>query len=255
MALGGFHSQAGWLAFNALALGVVALVHRGRYFRVHAPDSRHVDRADDGTTAFLGPFAAILAVALVTGAFTAGLDWAYPLRVLAAGAVLWHYRERYGAPGWSLSPRALAIGAVTFVVWMALLPAAPAGSERWPTALAGAPAPLAALWVAFRVIGHVVTVPLAEELAFRGYLLRRLVRPEFQSVPLAAAPWIAVVLSSVLFGLFHGQMWLGGTIAGLAFAVAMRHRGALGDAVQAHATVNALIAVYVLSTGEWAAWS
>ena len=32
VALGGFHSQAGWLAFNGVALGLVVLAQRLRFF-------------------------------------------------------------------------------------------------------------------------------------------------------------------------------------------------------------------------------
>jgi hypothetical protein len=35
----------------------------------------------------------------------------------------------------------------------------------------------------------------------------------------------------------------------------MRRRGDLGDAVLAHATTNALLAAYVLATGNWALWA
>jgi len=256
VALGGFHSQAGWLSFNALALGIVALVHRGQYFRLASTHPAPVvARDDDGTTAYLAPFAMVLAGALVTGAFSAGFDWGYPLRVIAAGAVLWTLRREYRGLGWSISPRALLIGAAIFLMWLWLLPTATPGASRWPPALLGAPLPLAAVWLIFRVLGHVITVPLAEELAFRGYVMRRLARADFLSVPLADVPWIPVVASSVLFGVFHGEMWVAGTLAGLAFAVAVRHRGALADGVQAHATANALIAAYVLWTGNWAAWS
>ena len=41
---------------------------------------------------------------------------------------------------------------------------------------------LAVLWVALRTIGSVITVPIAEELAFRGYLLRKLVASDFERV-------------------------------------------------------------------------
>src|SRR6185503_5070282 len=36
IATGGFHSQAGWLVFNAVGLGFVAAINRGGYFMVRA---------------------------------------------------------------------------------------------------------------------------------------------------------------------------------------------------------------------------
>ena len=51
-----------------------------------------------------------------------------------------------------------------------------------PTSLAEIPAGLAAVWLLVRVLGSVITVPMAEELAFRGYLLRRLIAANFDDL-------------------------------------------------------------------------
>ena len=96
---------------------------------------------------------------------------------LAAMGVLWCFRHHYSNLGWSVSWRAVAIGCVTFGLWIALVPASGASSPGWPAALASLPAHWAAAWLAIRVIGYTVTVPLVEELAFRGYLMRRLDYP------------------------------------------------------------------------------
>ena len=111
----------------------------------------------------------------------------------------------------------------------------------------------AGLWLIFRVIGSVVTVALAEELAFRGYLTRQLIASEFQEVPLGRFTWFSFLLSSALFGALHGR-WLAGTLAGMLYALALYRRGKLGDAVVAHATTNAMLAAYVLMTGSWTLW-
>jgi exosortase E/protease (VPEID-CTERM system) len=251
IALGGFHSQAGWIAFNAVALGMVALtMHRG-YFRRHAVATTRTPPPDhDPTAAYLAPFVAITAMAMLTGAFTAGFDWFYPLRVFAALAVLWMFRRTYLPLKWTFSWQAMAIGAVTFVVWIALLPA-PSTSATWQATLASVPTPWAAAWLAIRLIGYVVTVPIAEELAFRGFLPRRLASVDFHKLPIGAFSWSAFLVSSAVFGAFHGRFWFAGIVAGMAFAVALYRRGALGDAVLAHATTNGLIALYAFTTGHW----
>ncbi len=109
-------------------------------------------------------------------------------------------------------------------------------------------------WLVFRIIGSVITVPIAEELAFRGYLTRRLIATDFQRVPLGRFTWWSFLLSSVLFGALHGR-WLAGVLAGMLYAAALYRRGELGDTVMAHATTNALIAVYVVVTGSLAFWT
>jgi CAAX prenyl protease-like protein len=105
-----------------------------------------------------------------------------------------------------------------------------------------------------RVVGSCLLVPVVEELAFRGFLLRWLVSPEFERVPPRAWTWWAVLLSSVAFGALHSH-WILGTLAGLAFAAARLRRGHLGDAIFAHALANAGIAVAVLAFGRWDLWA
>jgi len=96
---------------------------------------------------------------------------------------------------------------------------------------------------------------LAEELAFRSYVMRRFRRAEFQNVPSGEFAWMPWLASSVLFGAMHGSMWPAGTIAGMLFGLALFRRGALGDAVQAHATTNLLLVIYAAITGHWSVWS
>ena len=109
------------------------------------------------------------------------------------------------------------------------------------------------LWLTARVVGSVVTVPIAEELAFRGYLGRRLVDADFDRVSLQTFTWSAFIVTSVLFGVMHGR-WLAGTLAGMCYALLLYRRGELGDAISAHAITNAMIAAYVLATGHWLLW-
>ena len=105
------------------------------------------------------------------------------------------------------------------------------------------------------MVGYVIAVPLAEELAFRGYLTRRLISADFEVVPLGQFSWLSLVASSVLFGAFHGHFWFAGCLAGVLFAIALYRRGRIMDAVLAHATANALVAVYAATTGSWQVWS
>jgi CAAX prenyl protease-like protein len=100
------------------------------------------------------------------------------------------------------------------------------------------------------MVGSVVTVPLAEELAFRGYLTRRLIAADFEDVPLGRFTWLSLLVSLALFGALHGR-WLAGTLAGMLYAIALYRRGELADAVVAHATTNGLLTAYVLATGSW----
>src|SRR5579864_3936084 len=85
-------------------------------------------------------------------------------------------------------------------------------------------------------------------------LLRKLVSADFTRVDFRHFTLLSFVVSSTLFGLLH-QQWLAGVIAGMLFAVAMYRRGALFDAVIAHSTANAMLAVYILTTHRWSLWN
>jgi len=256
VALGGFHSQAGWLLFNALALTMVVAINRGGYFlkvaRVHAATDTS---GPDSTTALLGPFVAMLAAATVTSAFSSGFDYLYPLRLVAVTSALWACRGVYRTITWRGSLMAVAIGAATAALWIVMVPPDLSSKSGWPAALNAMTPEISLLWLACRTAGYVLMIPLIEELAFRGYVMRRLIASDIDSVPLGTFRWLAFLGSSLLFGAFHGQLWLQGTIAGMAFGAALVHRRSLGDAVLAHATTNGLIACYVFYTGHWSIWS
>ena len=261
VALGGFHSQAGWLAFNAVALGLVAVSRKARVFgkpEAVRPGAAPTAREFGPTLAYLGPLLALDGAVMVTTAASAGsgFDALYPARVLAVVAALVASRRSYAAWSWprSVPWAGIGLGVAVFAVWMALEPAAAGASSAIPEGLVRLPAPLAAAWLAFRVFGSVVTVPLAEELAFRGYLTRRLISPDFTNVDPKRFTAVSLVVSSLAFGALHGR-WLAGSLAGLAYALAFHRRGRLGDAVAAHATTNALIAAHVLINGAWGLWA
>jgi CAAX prenyl protease-like protein len=110
------------------------------------------------------------------------------------------------------------------------------------------------LWIAGRIAGGVLIAPVVEELAYRGYLMRRLIDADFESVSYAAVRWPALLGAAVLFGCAHGALWLPGILTGLCFGAVVIRTGKLGEAMAGHATSNLLIAVSVLAYGQWQLW-
>jgi CAAX prenyl protease-like protein len=123
-----------------------------------------------------------------------------------------------------------------------------------PEKLAAVPAGLRGFWIVSRLAGSILLVPIAEELAYRGYLMRRLAASDFESVPFQSTRWPAVIITAIVFGFAHGTLWLPGIAAGLAYGVILVRRGRIGEAVAAHATTNALIAASVLEWNQWQLW-
>jgi len=288
----GLHSQFGWISFTAVALAFSMATQRLSWVRsvpsstsgaaVHpqsggvetvadASEEMAVDRSESpAIRAYLLPFLAILAASFVSKAASGYFEWLYPLRFVAAAIAIWSFRRELKKLDWRFGWVGPAIGAVVFLVWIASAWLASVWiASAWIAPFWGvgqqASSPLgpalAALsptarwvWIGFRVAAAVVTVPLAEELAFRGYLVRRFISREFDSVPFTGLTALSIVLSSAAFGLMHGQHWVVGTLAGLAFAGVLRWRGRMGDAVVAHAVSNLLLTAWVLGTGDWGQW-
>jgi exosortase E/protease (VPEID-CTERM system) len=252
VAFGGFHSQAGWLMFCAIALSFLAVVERVGFFKRDGDPVPYV--AANPTPAYLMPELTLLAVSLCTGLFAEGVDFLYPVRIVCAVGVLWffckHWRALFAAPSW----KAVVIGAVVFAIWLHLSPRGPAPlADELRERLTEWSLPSRTAFVFVRMVGAVLVVPVAEELAFRGYLQRRLVAADFANVSFRGVTAVSVVITALCFGALHHAI-AAGVIASLAYSGAAYLRGRLVDAVAAHATTNAMIAAWVLIAGRWDLW-
>lgn len=150
----------------------------------------------------------------------------------------------------------IVIGLLVFAVWVGVdkIIDYPRLGERTafnPDGLHGS-----AWWPAFlavRLFGMVLMVPVMEEIFWRSFILRYLTNPDFQSLPVgtfsALALWIMVAASAVA----HPE-WLVAVIASLAYALWLRKTRSLFGAIVSHATTNAALGGYVLATREWQYW-
>ena len=244
VALGGFHSQAGWIAFNLVALGLCVGARRIPWLTT-APSGGFGESAHalpregvDPTAAYLLPFLAILTAAMISRSLTGDFEWFYPLRVVAAVAILWMFRSVYLKLDWRFGWMAVGAGVVVFVLWLALdrVMGVATADKAGLSAFLQASRPAQIGWYVFRIVGGVVTVPIAEELAFRGFLQRRLQSADFESIGWRTFSWLPFLISSIAFGLMHGERWLAGTAAGMLYSIVMIRRGRFGEARARSAT-------------------
>ncbi len=237
MAIDGFHVYAGWPLVSAVALGCVAIGTRTPYFARRLPATPTVD-AENPTAAYLLPLLALVATALVSSAFAEEPAAVYPLRVVVAMLVVATVSRGAASMDFEIAPSALVCAALAWAIWIGC--DAPT-SAPWSDVESTSTVAIAARWV-FGTLGSFVIVPIVEELAFRGYLYRRLSSANFERVDpraFALAPWL---VSSLAFGAMHDD-WVAATLCGLVYAAAYMRRGKLVDAVVAHGATNLLLAV------------
>lgn len=88
---------------------------------------------------------------------------------------------------------------------------------------------------AMRLLSYVVIAPLAEELLFRGTVLHKI--GEF------APKWIAILISSIAFGIYHGNLQQGiyAFLCGCVIAWVFVVTGSFWMAVLFHAAANLLV--------------
>jgi CAAX prenyl protease-like protein len=119
------------------------------------------------------------------------------------------------------------------------------------SAIGSAPAQWA--FVAFRLIGLALLVPVVEELFWRGFLARWLIAPQWQSQPLGRFSPFSFVGVTLLFMLAHPE-WLAAAVYCGLLNLLLAWTRDLWNCVVAHGVSNLLLGIYVLVTGSWQLW-
>jgi CAAX prenyl protease-like protein len=186
---------------------------------------------------------------------------AYTVKFALVAAIAWWYRPTWkdfrtfpGAPAFGL---AAIIGMVVFVLWVGLdgyYPPLPGGLAH---RAAFDPGRLSAgfrwAFIVVRMLGLVVLVPVIEELFWRSFLIRWLIDPDFQRVPIGRVTPMAAVVSSALFALAHPE-WLPALLTGLLWAWLLWQTKSLGACVVSHVVANLALGVYVIVSGDYQYW-
>jgi exosortase E/protease (VPEID-CTERM system) len=255
LAMNGFHSVAGWLFFDAVTAILVLASRRSSIF-AKSQATAATASCSYPVAPYLMPLVAMIVVAMVAQIVFPGFQTLYPLRVIAGAGTIWFYGRSTPFPHWSVSWTAVVFGTLAFVTWVVLQPGGDVVvmDASFRAAMMRLPTLIAVGWLLFRVVGAVFLVPIAEELAFRGYLLRRLISADFELVSSRRFTWLSFLGSSVIFGMMHSQ-WLAATVAGMIFALSMYRRGLLFDAVVSHAIANGLLSAYIMISGHWSLWN
>jgi CAAX prenyl protease-like protein len=191
----------------------------------------------------------------------------YSLVVAVVAAVLFRFLWRSGIvrPHWKVLP-GVAFGILGIAMWIFLcslsieqrlgefLPSWLQPDERVGynpfEQLQGT-----AIWafIAVRMLGIAVVVPLAEELFWRGFLMRWLIDPAWEKVPIGEYTASSCAIVTLMFTLAHPE-WIAAATYCLLINGLLYWKKDLWQCIVAHAVSNLSLAVYVLVYGAWALW-
>ncbi len=224
-------------------------------------------RPDRG--AYLAPFFVFLAFLFLAGAVVKIGDgyahwfvaqpqyWIFPLQTFVCGALLWRLRARLEFRPFSGFGFATVIGLLSLVLWIS-----PQAFFGFPTRTDGFHPDFFAAsgwpyWtnLTLRIFRMAVVVPFVEELFWRGFLLRFLIREDFAEVPFGTFTWRSFLISSFAFCLEHQSSdWPAAVLVGALFNLVAYRTRSLAACVVAHAVTNLALAFYILRTGQWGFW-
>lgn len=212
---------------------------------------------------YVGPFAVFLALLSTQSYFAALGRWQFPLWVVICAAAIWYFSRHV------LSFRVVApvgsvlIGLGVIVVWVAPDLLFPGYREHWlfqnsimgklKTSIEGQllDDPLVLFFRTFRAV---VIVAIVEELFWRAWLMRWIINPDFEKVPLGAYELRSFLITAALFASEHGPYWEVGLVCGLAFNWWMVKTKSLGDLILTHAVANLALSLYVIAAKQWQYW-
>lgn len=199
--------------------------------------------------------------------------WVYPLQTIITLLVLaanWKHYDFRPVQGIAL---AVAAGITGIGVWIAPgflferldMPVGPLHFLGFTSRVGDVPPFLAPqhqtnlywMTVAMRFVRLVIAVPLAEEIFWRGFLMRYLtdLDGDFWKVPFGTFHWRSLVSVTTLFVMIHAPVdFFGAAVFGvLMYGVAVKTKS-LAACVVMHAVANLLLGIYVLGTQQWDYW-
>ena len=158
---------------------------------------------------------------------------------------------------------AVALGVAVFVLWIGpdLISPSYRGFWLFTNSITGAPhstmpeaSRSSAVLLALRSARAILIVPIVEELFWRAWLMRWIIEPDFQKVPLGTYAASAFWIVAALFASEHGPYWDVGLVTGIIYNWWMVRTKSLGDLILTHAITNACLCAYVIAAGKWEYW-
>lgn len=183
--------------------------------------------------------------------------WVYPLQTLVCGALLlWFWKAYDWGSKWHVVA-AIAIGVIVLAIWVSpqwILGASPRTDGFNPDTFVDSPA----LWwgsVILRFVRLVIVVPFLEEIFWRGFLLRYLVKEDFTAVTFGTFSTFSFGTVTLMFGLAHwGADFIPAILTGAIYNYLAIRTKSLASCIIAHAVTNLGLGIYIMQTRQWGFW-
>lgn len=198
---------------------------------------------------YLSPLSNILSL----GSLTIDTKWLYTLRVVLVLSVLLFFFRSYSelkvVPAAKTFLVAILAGLLVFMAWILPYPAWAGVNNHAQLSNAGQDA----VWMASRLIGAAIIVPVMEELFWRSLVMRWIDDKNFLYFSPSNVSVLALMISSGVFASAH-HLWLAGLFAGIIYGALYIKYKNLWVPIVAHAVTNGVLGVWVMCTGNWQYW-
>jgi CAAX prenyl protease-like protein len=188
--------------------------------------------------------------------------------IIASGLILYFHRVYLRHFPLKVSPWSVVVGVVGIVLWIGVcelhIEKEFFGAIGLKSLVANRPAfnpfesiadnGFRSLFLALRFALLAILVPIIEELFLRGWLVRWINDPDWETVSLKTLSWTALLTPSCYGVMTHPSeaiaafLWFG------LVTVLMRYTGNLWDCIVAHAVTNLLLGIYVIQYSAWELW-
>jgi hypothetical protein len=208
--------------------------------------------------AFIAPYA--LFVVLLFASDLAGpvtKYWMFPVQTVVCGALLIRFWPCYSFKSPRCAGFSISIAVLVLLIWIS--PQAFFGASKRldgfdPTVFQETPL-LYFVSLGMRFARLVIVVPLMEEIFWRGFLLRYLVREDFENVPFGSFSGFSFCIVAVGFCLEHKWCdWPAALVTGILYNLVACRTRSLCSCALAHAMTNLLLGFYIIHSRQWGFW-
>ncbi|WP_155121166.1 CAAX prenyl protease-related protein [Bryobacter aggregatus] len=212
---------------------------------------------------YVAPFLIFLALLAIQKQLAFLGEWEYAVRVAIVAAVIWIFSRKVLDLRVRHFGVSLAIGIGVFLFWIAPDTLFPGWRQHWlftnsitgeVRVSLGAEQLASPFLLVFRTLSAALLVPVLEELFWRAWMLRWLIKRDFETLPMGSYDSQSFWIVAALFALEHGPYWEVGLLTGIIYNWWFTRTKSLGDIIFVHGVTNLVLSLYVIWSGKWQFW-